>query len=467
MDALKVLILNYLAILAINLGLSTLMWFRQREQIYEAAVLFWGATALNVGLQGALDQTPLAMSLALASGILVVGAELRLIGVATGLTFPLKRYFAVHVLATASAVVIAQFTDRLLWVSLPVALSLAILMLLGAYKCLQGASLTLDRAGVRLFAMILCLHAAHMLDYPFLRDVTAFAPYGFSIALVFLVAMSIFVPAFLLRSTSAQYLRNLTGLTDRLSQTQRQLGSLSPLAQVGEMSYGFVHDMAGPITLLNLYLSQLSLLPEGDGTQSPNLARFSKGIEGAAKQLTKLQKLFGKFVQDPHSASVEDVPLKTALADCVELFAPLARKEGLEISSSVETREASWKAPSGLFERIIVNLVQNAINALVLSQKAEKKVRILISNAANGALQIVVSDSGPGIPKERAAALWERFGASETRNADKSRPRGVSGGSGFGLYNIRQMVVDAGGSITLAKTGPEGTTFEVLLPSRV
>ena len=78
----------------------------------------------------------------------------------------------------------------------------------------------------------------------------------------------------------------------------------------------------------------------------------------------------------------------------------------------------------------------------------------LLPGRGNHALDTVcllVEDTGEGIPEERIPYIFDKGYSGD-------------GGSGIGLYICQDVVKHHGGTLTLASTGPGGTTFRILLP---
>ena len=83
------------------------------------------------------------------------------------------------------------------------------------------------------------------------------------------------------------------------------------------------------------------------------------------------------------------------------------------------------------------------------------EVRLRTSDAL---AQITVADTGPGIPSEHLAHLWERF-----YRVDKARSR-AAGGSGLGLAIVKYVAEAHGGGVNVTSVPGHGTTFTVVLP---
>jgi signal transduction histidine kinase len=98
--------------------------------------------------------------------------------------------------------------------------------------------------------------------------------------------------------------------------------------------------------------------------------------------------------------------------------------------------------------RVFNNLVLNAVHA------GAEEIRI-DAGIARERIEIFVRDDGPGIPARVRERLFQPFAGS-----------GSDGGSGLGLVIAREIVTAHGGDLTLERTGPGGTVFQVALPQR-
>jgi two-component system sensor kinase FixL len=99
--------------------------------------------------------------------------------------------------------------------------------------------------------------------------------------------------------------------------------------------------------------------------------------------------------------------------------------------------------------QVIINLVRNAVEAMEASEQREL---VVATRAADGAVEITVSDTGPGIASEIAARLFQPFVTT--------KPTGL----GLGLSICREIVEAHEGQLTAAPGAAGGTVFTVRLP---
>jgi heavy metal sensor kinase len=160
----------------------------------------------------------------------------------------------------------------------------------------------------------------------------------------------------------------------------------------------------------------------------------------------------GRYPLDKRSLYLND--LLEEVARAARLLAA-EKQVTLEINDSFE---AGFHGDEDLLRRMILNLVDNAIKhtppgGVVRLSLTEESPDYVIS----------VSDTGPGIPLEAQARVFERF-----YRADKSRSHSDDdngAGAGLGLSIASWIAQAHGGSLELMRSGHEGTTFTVRLPS--
>lgn len=465
MNTIAVLLVNYATTVLINTALSAYSYFSSKNRIYLYTVYFWIGSFINFVLQGIFQTSYIGMSLAFWSYVFAYAIELKILNLCTGITFPMLGYAIFNFFCLILGLVAAAVQNSFLWVALPLVTGLAGMMFHSAIYAVRHSSKLSNRREIKLFAIITIVHSLHLMDYPFLRMRDDFAPIGFSLGLILLITFSVFLPSFLLKSISDEYVRKLADINASQAATQKEMGDLMSLAQIGELSYSFVHDMASPTTLLMFYSNELAALYNKGLPQPDQLLPYSQGIEKATQRLMSLQKMFKSLINaEKAEKKLVPVDLSEVIRNCIELFGPFFRRNQINATGRITTTDPLIQSYSGVVDRILLNLIQNAVNALS-GQTKEKNITLTLVEISPSEVAIRVEDSGPGISEDRLAHMWERFGPSETaRLSGDTHANTRSGGSGFGLFKIKQLTEEIGGTITVQSTRGVGTIFEVHLP---
>jgi signal transduction histidine kinase len=136
--------------------------------------------------------------------------------------------------------------------------------------------------------------------------------------------------------------------------------------------------------------------------------------------------------------------------DAVEPLRRQADAKGVTLRIKEPAELPAMEADLGQVERVIANLVTNAIRA------TERGGEIEVAAALrSGYLAISVRDTGRGIPHEYLSRVFEPF---------VQVPESSAGGAGLGLSISRRIVEAHGGQITVRSEPGQGTTFTFTLP---
>jgi len=223
------------------------------------------------------------------------------------------------------------------------------------------------------------------------------------------------------------------------------LRELQRFAEVGRVSASLIHDMSSPLTAAILHLEQGG--PRG--LSSIRNARRSirvleRYIEAARRQLCQ---------QDQTTIFC----VKHEVHQAGHILRPQARQHRVNLRFDVRVKGCNLTGNPVIFQRIIINLVNNAIDACQESAAIDRQsVKVAVATDKR-CLVIRVRDRGKGITAEQLPHLFEPFYSTK-------RLSGVNG-LGLGLSTVRQYVEeDFGGTIAVVSHGDEGTEFKVSLP---
>jgi signal transduction histidine kinase len=149
--------------------------------------------------------------------------------------------------------------------------------------------------------------------------------------------------------------------------------------------------------------------------------------------------------------------LDDMLGECLRSVRSLSVSRGLSLSYEPPADEIPFRGDERLLNRMIINLLDNAIKHTPASGNVSVTLK---QDGAN--FSITIKDTGDGIPAEAQPHIFERF-----YRADKARGRNAeANGSGAGLgLSIAQWVAGLhGGRIVLDHSDQNGSTFVVFLP---
>lgn len=153
---------------------------------------------------------------------------------------------------------------------------------------------------------------------------------------------------------------------------------------------------------------------------------------------------------DLHRAPVD---LGLLLNSVVEKFTPQARQAGVKISLDAGSLPVITGDGDRLAQ-VFTNLVENALKYTPLEGCIS--VRCVQQDQT---VQVVVEDTGAGIPPETLPHIFDRF-----FQADPSRPGGGKHGAGLGLAIVKEIVAAHGGKISVRSELGKGSVFTVALP---
>ena len=145
------------------------------------------------------------------------------------------------------------------------------------------------------------------------------------------------------------------------------------------------------------------------------------------------------------------------ITSVIETVRPALDAKEITLEVSFESDEPTLPADEARLQQIIWNLLSNAVKFT----PRKGRVRITLRHV-EAAIEIVVEDSGQGIPRDFLPYVFDRF-----RQADGGISR-THGGLGLGLAIVRHLVELHGGKIAVSSEGPDrGSTFTVSLPRAV
>jgi signal transduction histidine kinase len=152
--------------------------------------------------------------------------------------------------------------------------------------------------------------------------------------------------------------------------------------------------------------------------------------------------------------ALDNYSLKQVVQSVVSSTEALARAKGIPLTASVPDGLPMGYGDDRRITQVVLNLVGNAIKFTDAGSVE------LSAKALDGSFELCVRDTGPGIPRDQQARIFEEF-----QQVDDSSTR-KKGGTGLGLAISKRIVEMHGGSIDVESELGVGSTFRVTLPVR-
>lgn len=200
------------------------------------------------------------------------------------------------------------------------------------------------------------------------------------------------------------------------------------------------HDMRSPQVAI-IALTEL-LDDEEVGRRIRSQAQLTMGFADGFVQLARVREAGAHF---------ENHDLSFLLQEAVDQAYALAAKKKITLQREITGDPVFAEIDPGLIMRMAANLIGNAVKFTQEGGVVVVKLALLSVNQA----QICVADNGPGLPPDRMAGPFARFGSRS--NAD-----GPS--AGLGLAFVKHVVDAHHGQIAVQENPDGGTVFEIRLP---
>ncbi len=209
------------------------------------------------------------------------------------------------------------------------------------------------------------------------------------------------------------------------------------------------HELRTPLAAIRTNIEVAEMASE---TGQEEQRALLETVKGQTERLTRLSEDLLLLTAPQAALPLETVNPGELVSMALEELAPLAERADVTLTASTQGA-CEAVASTDLLYRCVLNLVDNAVK----HTGEGTAVRVEVE-CGDETVSIGVKDTGPGIPPEDLAHVFERF-----YRVDRSRVRG-RGGSGLGLAIVRELMDSMGGSVEVESTPGQGARFTLRLP---
>jgi two-component system, LuxR family, sensor kinase FixL len=235
----------------------------------------------------------------------------------------------------------------------------------------------------------------------------------------------------------------------QLQKVQADLAHASRLSAVGTLASALAHELNQPLTAIANFVSAgRDML----GTDTPATQEFLReALDEAAKEAVRAGQIVRRLRDFVSRGEVDqqNLSLGKLINDATTLGLVGAREKGVQWWIDIDPGIGNVLADRVQIQQVMFNLMRNAIEAM--EKSPDKHLTIRARPSGEDHVEISVSDTGPGIPPEVQATLFQPFTSTKGQ------------GMGLGLSICRTIIEAHGGRLTMEAGDNSGTVFKFTL----
>ncbi|MBN9118102.1 MAG: hypothetical protein J0I06_02880 [Planctomycetes bacterium] len=222
-----------------------------------------------------------------------------------------------------------------------------------------------------------------------------------------------------------------------------ELRKAEHLATLGRLLAGVAHEVRNPLTAIRSTVQLWERLPAE--------ARTPESLAAVVGSVDRLNELVGRlllFARAGHEVR-RPVDLNAVVAETLELVRARADAQGVAVESDLTPGLPPVSGAAQAVGQVVLNIVTNALQAMPGGGRLTCRTQLL----PGGRVELLVSDTGPGVPTDARDRIFEPFFTTRTD------------GTGLGLALCREVARQHGGDVTLATSPGPGASFRLTLPA--
>jgi two-component system, NtrC family, sensor kinase len=229
----------------------------------------------------------------------------------------------------------------------------------------------------------------------------------------------------------------------QVEESQQALLQAEKMAAAGRLSVSIAHEVNNPLQSVQncLHLAGRKDLPADQREEYFELAKSELN-----RLMATVQRMLDFY--RPGAVSPSDVDLRDLLRYVLNLMAKQLEKQDIRVETHLSDNLPSVIAVGSQVQQVLINLILNSFDAM-----PEGGVLTIQAHVVKDGVEILLQDSGPGIPAEHQSRIFEPFFSTK------------DGGTGLGLTVSYNIITAHGGTLELASSHGPGACFRLYLPT--
>ncbi|MNM76607.1 Sensor histidine kinase TmoS [compost metagenome] len=238
----------------------------------------------------------------------------------------------------------------------------------------------------------------------------------------------------------------------RYRETQNALAHVNRVTTMGQLTASISHELKQPIGACAMNASAglrwLGAVPPNLEEARLAFERINKDARQASDMMSHIRDLFKNA-----PLQKEGVQINEAIREVISLTRGEVVQHGVAVQMQLAEDLPPVKGDRVQLQQALLNLIMNAVEAMSTVEDGPRELTVRTAADADHTVVVTVRDSGPGVPPEHAARLFEPFCTTK------------SSGMGMGLTICRSIIQAHGGTLELCENEARGAVFQFTVPT--
>ncbi len=248
--------------------------------------------------------------------------------------------------------------------------------------------------------------------------------------------------------------------TSEEKKLQKQLEKLQTYTAMGKVAAKVAHEIRTPLGVLflksDLLVERMEAAFEewGQGDAAAHQEKLGKCVADIQKQISRLEEIATNYLHLSKSRAMDRqrIDMNHWMKEMLKELQEQYPQGFIEFKSDYDDQTPAVDGDPQQLQRVVANLVRNSVEAIQYSKNKRGAITLRARPDDHGVL-LEVADDGPGMSQEIKDNIFDPFITTK------------SIGTGLGLYLVREIIANHGGSIDIDTEEGKGTAIRIVLPA--
>jgi signal transduction histidine kinase len=234
-----------------------------------------------------------------------------------------------------------------------------------------------------------------------------------------------------------------------LQKNRELLDRSSKLAAIGKIAPALAHEIRNPLTAIKMLIYAMM--------QEPDISKDRQhDLEIITHEINRVEGFLQNFLKyaRPAKPQMQIVPIIPVIKETLQLMQPRFKQGHISLTEIHEQENLKIKADPDMIKQVVMNLLLNAVESMKQDGELTFITSVNTEDTDNKIFQIIITDTGPGIPDDIKDSLFDPF------------VKGKDQGIGLGLSISQRIIELHHGWISATNNSGKGATFTVHLPMK-